>query len=209
MKKAVYIGAGDDIKPLEYYSDDIKEFILVDSLPLTEFGDGYIGKKWYRKNFLPNLLKKMKESGFHLEWHDILKKIYHFTKKKENVSVYYFYSFIFPEHLNYDQEIVELLEKKIKDYDVLIVRGYDPHKKILEYSKKEIDFIGALSTVYHEKGTIDGYELKDNSTCRYLKKNNKKIKNVYLDEGNDDEPFKIEFDNYEDFLKYRYKSDNF
>lgn len=72
MIKALYIGAGCHLRPTYDLKSSIKEFVFVDAQPRTEFSSWpeertetfYEG--FYRPHFIPNLMKKAGQYGFHL-----------------------------------------------------------------------------------------------------------------------------------------------
>ena len=65
MQKAIYIGAGEDIRPLICYPE-IKNWIYIDSQPNNEFGPEYY-QPFSRPNFVNDVINHFKMIGFTLK----------------------------------------------------------------------------------------------------------------------------------------------
>ena len=146
--KAVYIGAGCDLRPVNNFKN-IKTFYYIDCQPFSEFGinrskewkDGqWTGKftdGFSRPNFIPELEKTMTENNMKLT--KIEKNIRTYTNG--NQTLYYYTNTSIPEHY-------ENIKDKIKDFNVLIVAGHDPHSIFLDATNNINQFIGYENTVY-------------------------------------------------------------
>lgn len=147
MKKAVYIGAGLDIKYLNYLDFDI--LIAIDSQPKSEFGT-FVVDGCERPDFLDKLKQKYKKCGFEpvLELSNNNEYIL-FQKQKQ--QIYFYYSVAFPE------EITEDLKEKLCNYTMLICDGYLPRKQIFDFMSNSelIQFIGSDCTCYTDKISVD------------------------------------------------------
>ena len=150
--KAVYIGAGLDLDPLDL---PINEFIYIDSQPFSEHGthaytesyEAIICTKktrfrnlFSRPRFLMNLRAKMTEKGYH-----IIKRTGDFIVFTNNTKkIKYYYSCSFPEFVE------DGLLNELKTCDTIIACGYNPHSSILDYIKPYPTFIGNGNTSYTE-----------------------------------------------------------
>jgi hypothetical protein len=143
--KAIYIGAGIDTRPIEYFKE-IKLFYYFDSKPYSEFGikqssitneDGING--FSRPNFIPSLDENMKKIDMLLvNVYDNL-RIY----SDNNQMVYYYTNTAIPENYN-------IIKEKIKNANTLIVAGHDPDSIFLEDISNKMHFIGIYGTFYGE-----------------------------------------------------------
>jgi hypothetical protein len=125
MNKAIYIGAGNDIKPLVLLN--IKEFIYIDKKPLND-----------------ELLKIMIQLNYKIiEQTDS----YYIFKNYYN-TIKYYYNCEFP---NVNQDIID----EIRSYDTLICSKYNPDIKILEYLENKINFISSMNKkLTNEENTL-------------------------------------------------------
>jgi hypothetical protein len=181
-QKAVYIGAGTDIVPVLLF-DTIDEYIYIDSQPFSEFGtETYIVKTntakhvsrderffndFSRGNFMENLIDVMKQNYFR-----IVEKNDDFLLFKNNKkTIKYYYSCAFPEY------ITEEMKDELKDCNVLILVGHDPHKDILKYIKLPTTIIASNNTVYRPDSTDENY---NRSTFRILNEDKNLINKGHL-----------------------------
>jgi len=148
--KAVYIGAGLDLEPLELC---INHFIYIDSQPFSEHGatayttEPIVCTKktrfrnlFSRPQFLENLEICMFQKGYH-----IIKRTGDFIVFKNNTKkIKYYYSCSFPEFVE------DGLLNELKTCDTIIACGYNPHSSILDYIKPYPTFIGNGNTSYTE-----------------------------------------------------------
>lgn len=141
--KAVYVGAGVDTKPIQFFPN-IKLFYYFDGQPNSEFGirqsnikraDGSDG--FSRPNFISTLDDNMNKIEMKLiNTYDNL-RIY-----SNNVQmVYYYTNTAIPVHY-------ELIKEQIKIFDTMIVMGHDPDSIFLNSTTKKIHFIGNQETSY-------------------------------------------------------------
>lgn len=141
MSKAIYLGAGTDIKPILLYHN-IKEWILVDSQPVSEFG--MLREKCFkRKYFLPRLLKIMKENEFKMLNNSETDKLI-FKNSEKNQTLIYIINCAIPEE--YDK-----IKNIIKGWDVLVDIGFHPNNIIMNeaHDTNELLFIGNYCTCYY------------------------------------------------------------
>ena len=181
-QKAIYIGAGIDIVPVLLF-DTIDEYIYIDSQPFSEFGtQTYIIKTntakhvsrderffndFSRGNFMENLINVMKQNYFRM----VEKNDDFLLFKNDKKTIKYYYSCAFPEH------ITEEMKDELKDCNVLILIGHDPHKNILKYIKLPTTIIASNNTSYRPDLTDVKY---DRSTFRILNENKNLINEGYL-----------------------------
>ena len=167
--KAVYIGAGLDLEPLDL---PMNEFIYIDSQPFSEFGTyAYTESEkktctkktrfrnlFSRPQFLNDLKAKMVEKGYH-----IINRTEDFIVFTNNTKkIKYYYSCSFPEFVE------SRLLNELKTCDTIIACGYDPHPVILDYIKPRPQFIGNSTTCYTE--------FKEDSLCKVLNENPRLIR---------------------------------
>jgi hypothetical protein len=181
-QKAIYIGAGIDIVPVLLF-DTIDEYIYIDSQPFSEFGtQTYIVKTntakhvsrderffndFSRGNFMENLINVMKQNYFIM-----VEKNNDFLLFKNNKkTIKYYYSCAFPEY------ITKEIKDELKDCNVLILVGHDPHKDILKYIKLPTTIITSNNTVYRHDPIDENY---DRSTFRILNEDKNLINKGYL-----------------------------
>lgn len=165
---AVYIGSGLDIIPVLMYNK-IKEFTFIDSQPQSEFGMlGYNEKRFYRKTFIDSLNKIMKNNKFKKNKEE--KNMLVFTNSETEQTITYYINTSFPEHIN--TKIIEDIKKSTH----LILCGYDPNYKILEYMPNLTTVICNLLTFYSKNK--DGYETPESSTTLKLYEKNYKYELV-------------------------------
>lgn len=159
--KAIYIGAGTDVRPIKFFKE-IKNFYYFDGQPNSEFGtklsgtitkDGFNG--YSRPNFISNLDQEMNAINMKLEKVNDNLRTYSNNDKK----VYYYTNTAIPEHY-------QLIEDKIKNFDTLIVAGHDPDSCFLNATDKKINFIGAEGTYYGNN------EFESNNSIIYKMYNN-------------------------------------
>ena len=146
--KAVYVGAGCDLRPVNNFKN-IKTFYYIDCQPFSEFGikrskewkDGqWTGKftdGFSRPNFIPELDKTMTENNMKLA--KVENNIRTYTNG--NQTLHYYTNTSMPEHY-------EDIKDEIKDFNVLIVAGHDPHSIFLDATNNINQFIGYENTSY-------------------------------------------------------------
>ena len=148
--KAVYIGAGLDLEPLDL---PIANFIFIDSQPFSEHGThAYTTEAitctkktrfrnlFSRPRFLMDLRAKMAEKGY-----NVINRTEDFMVFTNNIKkIKYYYSCSFPEFVE------KGLLNELKTCDTIIACGHDPHSAILDYIKPRPVFIGNNNTCYTE-----------------------------------------------------------
>jgi len=141
--KAVYIGAGTDIRPIEHFKE-IKLFYYIDGKPNSKFdilqSETIIENElnnFPKRNFISELDYNMTNIGL------ALINVYGNLRVYSNNDqmVYYYTNSAIPENYEY-------LKNKIQNFDTLIVMGHDPDSIFLDTTSKKIHFIGNQSTVY-------------------------------------------------------------
>ena len=143
MNKAIYIGAGQDLRPI-IALQHIQHFICVDTMPVGFFGKinirSYMGTT---TSWLEELLDFFESIGFtwkDAEWMDLPRIVLQNTKTGQTVHYYFataFPSMIYPE-----------LEEEMRGASTLISIGHHPHKKVLEYLTPMFDLVVYSSTHY-------------------------------------------------------------
>jgi hypothetical protein len=170
MTNALYIGAGTDILPV-LLNPDIKNFIYIDSQPMSEFGMlGFEDKTFYRKNFLENLSKIMRNNNFKLK--ENTNNYLRYYNETTNQTINYHINTVVPEKLTQN------LINSIKTCDVLFCIGHDPHKIIMDYIQKPFVFIGSVSTSYSKNR--ENYEEPDKSLFLELYSNSSLVSEYKL-----------------------------
>ena len=185
-RKAVYIGAGLDLKIIKKLNF-IKKFVFIDSQPFSEFGklqrvynyDYYYyfqniflshifpcffrkNNGFHRPNFLSDLKKTAKDEDISLikEESNKLTFYYQFNRQK----IIYLINTSIPEDLSKISNI-------LLDYTELIVKGFHPHYKIINYTFNKINFWGHKGTLYKYKK--DDFEDDEQNTIIYALTHNK------------------------------------
>ena len=127
----------------------LKHFYYIDCQPFSEFGikrskewrDGqWTGKfdnGFSRPNFIPRLDKVMTENNMKLA--KVENNIRTYTNG--NQTLHYYTNTSMPEHY---EDIID----EIKDFNVLIVAGHDPHSIFLDATNNINQFIGYENTSY-------------------------------------------------------------
>jgi hypothetical protein len=182
QKKALYIGAGLDLSPVQFLSH-IKEFIYVDSLPRTSTNS----EKELFTNESEGFVNKFKELVLELGFVLVLEKelvkyvqskfsltqslYYKFNKSKlskyinptllqfANVKtgqiIKYYVSTLYPDNISNE------LTQDINTCDSFIYNGYDCGKTIISQLDEKITFFAWTNNKYHwGKNDLDGSESK-------------------------------------------------
>ena len=141
--KAVYIGAGIDIRPIKFLKH-IKLFYYIDGLPFSNFGilqsniimkngmDGYSNPR-----FISELDTKM--TSINMKLINILDNIRIYSDGDQ--TVYYYTNTSIPEHY-------EKIKDEIMNFDTVIVAGYSPDCIFIDATKIKLHFIGFEETLY-------------------------------------------------------------
>ena len=192
--KAVYIGAGCDIRPVRLFRG-IKNFYFFDGQPYSEFGtkqcgtimkDGSDG--YSRPNFISNLDESMSNNNMKLV--NVFNHIRVYSNGEQRV--YYHTNTAIPEHY-------ERIKNTIRNFDTLIVAGHDPDSIFLDATRKKINFIGCEGTVFQNE-----YDnLPDNGHSIIYRMHNDNIRtkfNSFTYMKNDGRKFN--FDSWNDYYLY-------
>jgi len=196
MSKAIYLGAGLDLESILLYQN-IKEWILVDSQPISEFGIDR-RKGFQRDYFIPELLEVMKNNNFSISKY-VKDHYYIFNNSITKQNIKYHINCAIPEEYN-------KIKDDIKDWDVLIDIGFHPDKIILNESNKIKDllFIGSYNCVYNHKN-IELTEEDMNTVVSLLNKldsNNSNNVNIFKNYEMIKEQEIKKFINFNDFINY-------
>lgn len=155
--KAIYIGAGTDVTPIQSLKH-IKDWIYIDCQPFSEFGirvhecDNTTSSGpppcrafcngFKRPRFIPQVKEEMERIG--MIYRKISEDELEFTNETQRVT--YFVNTSLPEH-------IDKVKERIKGFDNWICMGHDPDYEAIKYAAKHITFWGNNGTVY----TKDGY----------------------------------------------------
>ena len=184
-RKALYVGAYLDLEIINKLFF-IKDFVFIDSQPYSEFGKetalyDYNYYYWqnnflsdlfpcffrkingyYRPNFLSDLKRTAKNLSIALTKEECNKLI--FYNHFHNQNIIYLINTSIPEDLSKISNIIQ-------DYTDLIVKGFHPNAKILNYTFSKIIFWGHKGTVYKYKE--EDLEDNDKNNIIYGLTNNK------------------------------------
>ncbi len=144
MQKAIYIGAGEDIRPLICYPE-IKNWIYVDSQPNNEFGPEYY-QPFSRPEFINDVTNHFRMVGFNLKNNnnDILDFFNSTTKQR----VIYCINIYIPDS-------IDKIKYYLKGWDTLIDSGHHPDISIMNLTRRNypLTFIGFDGTHYGKDET--------------------------------------------------------
>ena len=129
--KAVYVGADIDVEPLKL--EGITEFFFLDIQPDISY---------FARDFINELVAAMSSSGCELIVKEDNKLI--FDSKKFTVT--YFINTNIPKD-------IPKIKPLIGHYDILIVKGFDPHYSIVW--NDDITFVGFKGTCYFREISLD------------------------------------------------------
>jgi hypothetical protein len=168
-KKTLYIGASYDTEFLFILNSE--NFVFIDPSPNSQ-GMGYNDTK-----FLEILLNKLDNAGYILKNREIHEKLEKDNKLKvclefENnleedkvKTLRYYVNTFFPE----DIDKINGLKSDISDIDMLIIKGFIPSYRILNYQSNPITLILSDTTSYTESDN-DELELFGPSLVDYMYK---------------------------------------
>ncbi len=170
INKILYIGTWHHIQPVRDFPL-VKEFIFIDTQPRSKWDDKSYDSKFYKRDFYDDLIHKCICFGFQLMNEYILDPNYYKSILTIKQRVYYSFYSTLPHHINptllvffnektrqtikyyistnIQYNMCATLQKDIEDADALIVSGYHPHIKLLEYFTKPKIFIGYSGTYYN------------------------------------------------------------
>jgi hypothetical protein len=159
FKKILYIGSGDDLKPIDTFRQS--QFVYIDSSPRNEYGYPYYYRGFYKKNFKKSILKKLSDMSFvqtnekkysdlysEINVPDLDSHLVTFERNDHKTFKYYFSTGI-PENI-YDEkgDLNQDLCKDIYECDSILIKGHWPNKEILSHIKTPIHFIGSYGTFF-------------------------------------------------------------
>ena len=153
--KAVYIGAGTDVSPIQRLTD-IKDFVYIDGQPFSEFGalshkcDPCLCSETCVGFSRPSFLQRLKDEmdKINMSYKQISENEIEFTNETQRVT--YFINTAIPDH-------IDRIKERINDFDNLIVMGHIPHSIILDYTTKSLTFWGNKRTVYSKCKSREKY----------------------------------------------------
>jgi len=194
--KAIYIGAGDDIRPIKFLKY-IKTFYYFDGQPFSEFGtrqsniiiaDGIDG--FSRPNFIPKLDENM--TSINMKLINTFDNLRIYSDGDQTVN--YYTNTAIPEHY-------ENIKNTIRNFDTLIIAGHDPDSIFLDATINKIHFIGFEDTSFHNENEIEYGPDKPNGIINRLHTEeitNRFYKYTYMHNNGDH----ISFDDWKSFYKY-------
>jgi hypothetical protein len=175
FKKILYIGSGDDLTPLNYFTSS--QFVYIDSLPRNSYGYPYYYREFYNKQFKQIVMTELYKLDFHkldekkfsnnyseINVVDLDSHIVTFKREREDIqqTLNYYFSTGIPENLyngnNGKGYLNEDLCKDISECDTILIKGHLPHKDIVEHIKNPIHFIGSESTYFPERENETEFE---------------------------------------------------
>jgi|UniRef100_A0A6C0IQC9 hypothetical protein len=177
LKKILYVGAWNHIEPTMHHEyKNVSEFIYIDTQPRSEIDGLTFEPDGYKTQFLSEIIEKCRDYGFHLvrkkqldthyhnnicnvqqcllqsnEYPDINPCIYEFKNAYTNKKIKYYISTNIEYNMNAE------LKKDIETSDGIIVSGYFPSIKLLEYFPKPKALIGYTDTVYPDTQYASSY----------------------------------------------------
>lgn len=146
----VYIEIVNDFK-------EVNEFIFVDSLPRNYEDNNKFNPEKFDRVFISKLLKKTKKMGFELVEKKTLE--YLFDEEYANPTLMIFNNqtqkikYYVSTNITYNMN--KYLQNDIEESDGLIVSGYFPHRILLDYFIKPMNYYGYCGTNYDIKGNED------------------------------------------------------
>ena len=171
INKILYLGPWHHIKPVHDFPQ-VKEFIFIDTQPRSEFDNKLFYHGFYKQNFYDDLIHKCICFGFELKTEYVIDQNYYKSIFTLRQRLYYFLWDVLPNHINptlltfYNETtkqtikyyistnikytMTPTLQQDIEEADALIVSGYHPNSKLLEYFTKPKIFIGYSNTWYDE-----------------------------------------------------------
>jgi len=162
INKILYMGVWYHIKPVVDFPNT-KEFIFIDIQPRSPYDNNSFNNDFYKPNFYEDLVKICYSYGFILQDTIELDNSYHnkifTTEQKLYYSTVQLPKFINPTLLvfmnNKTQQILKyyistnikynmnnMISNDIANADTMIIKGYFPDRKILDYFTKPKIFIG-------------------------------------------------------------------
>lgn len=147
-KNALYIGAGLDTSPMLVFNC-IKDWICIDAFPLYPeymLPDFKHNTHNLQLEWLQYLIYTYKLAGFETSFtnKDYYNNEIVFHKSTTKQTITYYYNTPIDQY----QSIPIYLQNKLKNCEVLVVKGMHPDKLILNYLPKKIAFIGSSNLTY-------------------------------------------------------------
>jgi hypothetical protein len=180
--KLFYIGAGIHFQPV-YDFPQVKEFIFMDAQPYTEHPTRYFDRDIYRNKFMKEMISKAEVYGFTRLKEEVIDIRFFWTQLNWKQKIYYsIFSpppYVNPTCLTFENKITNQIVKyyvstpfpfqnethlqkllhDIQSCDGMILCGYFPKSKILNYLPKSITWIGYSTTCFE---LLEEYQDEDN-----------------------------------------------
>jgi len=203
FKKILYIGSGDDLKPLDEFL--LSDFVYVDGLPRNEYGFTYYDKRLYDRDFKRKVVeglddmsfRKTSEKKFSDEYSeinvpDLDPHVMSFSREEQRLR--YYFSTAIPDN-GYNEELCN----DISECDAILVKGHWPNKDVLKYIKP-FHFIGSETTFFPKN--VNELDTSDRETLMYAVLENPKmiLTYSYLAESGDIDTFST----YQKFYNKKY-----
>lgn len=169
MARVAYLGAWNHIQVArDLFSKGIKEFICIDTQPRNEFDIQEFEPIMYRKDFVAELLETCAEYNFYLQSTQTLDHSYEKTvgvKRSFWDKLFRRYSYINPTLFRFHNprtgqdmryyistnilyNMCPQLEEDLRGCKGLVISGYFPHKRVLDYLPKNVEFYCYTDTIY-------------------------------------------------------------
>ncbi len=198
---AVYIGAGDDIRPIKFLKY-IKTFYYFDGQPFSEFGTkqsrewengewtGKFTNDFSRPQFISRLDKNM--TSINMKLINTFDNLRIYSDGDQTVN--YYTNTAIPEHY-------ENIKNTIRDFDTLIIAGHDPDSIFLDATRNKIHFIGLENTSFYNENEYEYGPDVPNGIINKLhidEITNRFDKYTYIHNNGTD----ISFDDWKSFYKF-------
>ena len=127
--KLLYIGAGDDVRPVRALGSEISRFVYLDQLK-------------YDKERAWRFCLKMMHLGFDQTYNAPCNNRIEFTRKGDGCTLVYFYNCEFPDYIS------DAALKEITPCDTLNISGFHPHGSVLDMMSSPVEVVCWEGTAY-------------------------------------------------------------
>jgi len=182
FKKILYIGAGDDIKPLNIFP--YSHFVYIDSLPRNSYGYPYYYRGFYKENFKQNIVDNLTDISFNITLSKKFTNLYNeinitnldselvkfIREEGETQALNYYFSTGVPENL-YGEEgkLNQELINDISECDTILIKGHWPNEAIIDYINKPFHFIGSEITYFPDSLELEEEDCKNTILYHIIK----------------------------------------